>query len=603
MSSLSRQPFVAGIPVLVMVLTLAARPAGAACVGDCDGDGEVLINEIVAAVNIFLGTKDVSSCPNADQNGDGQVLINEIVGAVNSFLDASTCPMVTPGGPTPTPTLSPSSGTPTPSPSIGTPTLPSPSGTPTLPPPTDTSTPTLTPTVNLVVCGDGVTQSSGGAAGEPGFEPEECDDGGICVGGDNAGTACTSESDCIGDGVCTEGPKIGQACANDDACPGGQCIHCKPFGGDGCAANCTFESDIPYDLVAGINRTCDAGSNEGNACTGPDDCPGGACTDVTLCLGGENDGAPCAITQTQDCPGGQCLQQFKPGTSGAFIHDGYIQIALPLEGSAVLTIGKLRNGTVPGVIKADSVQMDQIAVAALACVCVRAVPAKTCGGTVFNADGTISTDCSDDFTAGASVCAGTKPCAFVHGPGNSSSGLIGCNGLEGIDLSVTQDVHLSPLPYPPPPTPPLGAGQPVIALTGTGGPGSAIVLNTAAIGTAVGSCTSPGVTAEAISGPDLTFCTDDDPQSSRGMPQPLLQVTGEATGLVLNTNQSTQPAPEDKQIGPFGYTGAPYDCTNLTASPPTAEGANVVGAFTALNQPNGIADVVVRDTFVIGPRR
>lgn len=107
----------------LLLLVVGLRPAGAVCVGDCNGDGEVLINEVVAVVNIFLDTNPVASCMNADQNGDGQVLINEVVGSVNSFLDAATCPMVT--GPT------------------GTPTLPPPTPTSTLPPATPTPTPTM----------------------------------------------------------------------------------------------------------------------------------------------------------------------------------------------------------------------------------------------------------------------------------------------------------------------------------------------------------------------------------------------------------------------------------------------------------------------------
>lgn len=84
--------------------TGAARPASAICVGDCDEDGTVAINEVVNSVNIFLENSPVGSCLNADQNGDSVVPINEVVGAVNSFLDAATCPTVEGAQPTPTPT-------------------------------------------------------------------------------------------------------------------------------------------------------------------------------------------------------------------------------------------------------------------------------------------------------------------------------------------------------------------------------------------------------------------------------------------------------------------------------------------------------------------
>jgi len=65
-------------------------PDGPACVGDCDGDGEVAINELVTAVNIALGVFDVSQCPSADADGNGTVSINELVQAVNNALDG--CP-------------------------------------------------------------------------------------------------------------------------------------------------------------------------------------------------------------------------------------------------------------------------------------------------------------------------------------------------------------------------------------------------------------------------------------------------------------------------------------------------------------------------------
>lgn len=542
-----RRRFASAAAAATLVLA-GATTARAVCVGDCNTDGEVLINEIVASVNIFLETANVSTCRNADQNGDNLVLINEVVGAVNSFLDPEKCPMVA-GGPTATPSATRTN------------TKPAATNTP-----SPTPTPTPTATQGVAVCGDGAMGSG-----------EECDDGGICIGGTNAGTVCDSESDCQGDGVCTEGPKVGTGCANDAACPGAKCIHCKPFGGDGCAANCTNETAIPYQLVPGV-----------------------ADATTKACLGGTNVDAPC--TTNAQCPGSQCLIQVKPGTTGAFVHDGFIQLALAIRGTQALTIGKLRDGKIPGIIRADSVHLERISIGALACACVRAVPAKTCGGVLFNANGTIATDCSAGFTAGDSICGGKNPCAFVHGPGNSSSGIIGCEGIEPINLTFTQDVGLSPLPYPPPPTPPPGSSLPVITLSGSGGPGSGIVLNSSAIGNVTGVCTGASVTNPAISGPDQMFCTDDDPLTSRGVPQTLPQVTGTAMGLLSNTNQSTQPAPNNKQIGPFSYTGKPYDCARLTGSTPTAEGANVVGVFTALNQP-ALGDIVTRNTFVIGPRQ
>lgn len=60
------------------------------CAGDCDGDGEVRINELIVAVNIALGGADPQACPAADGNGDGAIAVNELIVAVNRSLEG--CP-------------------------------------------------------------------------------------------------------------------------------------------------------------------------------------------------------------------------------------------------------------------------------------------------------------------------------------------------------------------------------------------------------------------------------------------------------------------------------------------------------------------------------
>jgi hypothetical protein len=60
------------------------------CVGDCDGNGVVAINELIRGVNINLGNADLSTCPAMDGNGNGMVAINELIQAVNNNLNG--CP-------------------------------------------------------------------------------------------------------------------------------------------------------------------------------------------------------------------------------------------------------------------------------------------------------------------------------------------------------------------------------------------------------------------------------------------------------------------------------------------------------------------------------
>ncbi len=66
--------------------------AGAACVGDCNGDSEVTVDEILRMVNIALGSAGLDVCPVADESGDGEVTIDEILRAVNAALNG--CPTV-----------------------------------------------------------------------------------------------------------------------------------------------------------------------------------------------------------------------------------------------------------------------------------------------------------------------------------------------------------------------------------------------------------------------------------------------------------------------------------------------------------------------------
>ena len=56
------------------------------CLGDCDGDRSVSINELVLAVNIASGSSPVSECPAADRSRDGQVTVDEVVACVTSAL-------------------------------------------------------------------------------------------------------------------------------------------------------------------------------------------------------------------------------------------------------------------------------------------------------------------------------------------------------------------------------------------------------------------------------------------------------------------------------------------------------------------------------------
>jgi len=84
----------------LLVACTTVRRAEATCVGDCNGSGDVSVDEIVLMVNIAAGQTPLSDCAAADRDGSGDVTIDEIIAAVGYAL--GSCPM-----PTPTPMSDP----------------------------------------------------------------------------------------------------------------------------------------------------------------------------------------------------------------------------------------------------------------------------------------------------------------------------------------------------------------------------------------------------------------------------------------------------------------------------------------------------------------
>ncbi len=63
---------------------------GSVCGGDCNGDGEVTVDELLKMVNISLEVFPVSQCLAGDLNSDGVITVDEIIKAVNNALNG--CP-------------------------------------------------------------------------------------------------------------------------------------------------------------------------------------------------------------------------------------------------------------------------------------------------------------------------------------------------------------------------------------------------------------------------------------------------------------------------------------------------------------------------------
>lgn len=68
-----------------------ATPPPSSCVGDCNGDGVVSVNELIIGVNILLESQPISACPAFDRNSTGTVTIDELIQGVSNLLGA--CPM------------------------------------------------------------------------------------------------------------------------------------------------------------------------------------------------------------------------------------------------------------------------------------------------------------------------------------------------------------------------------------------------------------------------------------------------------------------------------------------------------------------------------
>jgi hypothetical protein len=91
--------------LLLLVLLASPAPVPALCVGDCDGDGRVTVDELIRGVAIALGIVQLATCPDYTCSTPGCVVIDLLVGGVANALYG--CPL-----------------TPVPTPSVATPTVP-----------------------------------------------------------------------------------------------------------------------------------------------------------------------------------------------------------------------------------------------------------------------------------------------------------------------------------------------------------------------------------------------------------------------------------------------------------------------------------------------
>jgi hypothetical protein len=330
---------------VAMLLPVAfSADAGAVCVGDCDGNGQVLISEVQRCVNLSSSLSTLP-CENADQNGDGTVDSNDVDLCIQSFLDEQNCPMVfTPAAsPTNTAMSTPTHTQPPPPTSTHTPTAtftntPIPSNTP-----TSTTTPTLTPTRTPTLT---PTNSPAPAIGEH-----------ACV-FDSANSALAISTQALPLPAFNPSGTVNVSCGSVDGATGKA------------PCDCTVQNIAPINII-GIGFVC---FTPGESCpSGEIDCNGGNALNVTMdsdhnvgactgnpgcmttctnfcesqgmsyffsgcegyCLGGSRDGLACTLDE--ECPDGSC-----PGKDGALQHHNVCECDCSAIGGAASPAGSLQ---------------------------------------------------------------------------------------------------------------------------------------------------------------------------------------------------------------------------------------------------------------------
>ena len=371
-SLLSRFPLRPAARWALAVALLGAAPAGAVCVGDCNGDGRVSIAELQACVNLGSGLP-APACAAADQNNDGTVDPNDVDHCVQGFLDATGCPMVFTPAPTHTATRTPTVAvTNTPVPTVTRTNTVAPTNTPT---PTITLTPS--PTATAAVLGSNVcTLATGsqlnlqtaalalplpptgtfsitcGAQGADGTAPCECNlmqfgavvipgIGDVCV---NPATGCEAGTmDCDGGApldVSLEANHNIGTCTTNAACQAS------------CDTYCAGLPGAPSRQSYGCEGYCLGGSNDGAECGRDSECPGGSCTggepvahfDTCNCICAATGGGTAAPAGSLSCNLGTQINVELPNSGVCGDRPATIQLA-PVCGNVTTqtSVGVLKN--------------------------------------------------------------------------------------------------------------------------------------------------------------------------------------------------------------------------------------------------------------------
>lgn len=77
---------------LAIVVVFSASRSLGACVGDCNANGIVTVDELMLAVNRALSGGLPGRCERSDRNQDGGITVDELLAAVGGALNGCPAP-------------------------------------------------------------------------------------------------------------------------------------------------------------------------------------------------------------------------------------------------------------------------------------------------------------------------------------------------------------------------------------------------------------------------------------------------------------------------------------------------------------------------------
>ena len=85
-----RQPWMLAVAAAAVFVIASSATSAQSCAGDCDGNGNVGVDELVREVRMALEGGGTAQCPPADTDGDHVLSIGELTAAVGKAINGCT---------------------------------------------------------------------------------------------------------------------------------------------------------------------------------------------------------------------------------------------------------------------------------------------------------------------------------------------------------------------------------------------------------------------------------------------------------------------------------------------------------------------------------